>query len=65
MKFRTKNWVEVNDDAREAYNTHSLIKFKTAILNSSPCDYRDVYIIAKGTITVIRQGADAEAIDNI
>ena len=26
-KFRTKNWVELNDDSRETYNTNSQIKF--------------------------------------
>ena len=25
-KFRTKNWVEINDDARGTYNTDSQIK---------------------------------------
>ena len=28
-KFRTKNWVEINDDARGTYNSNSQIKFKT------------------------------------
>ena len=28
-KFRTKNWVEINDDARGTYNKDSQIKFKT------------------------------------
>ena len=28
-KFRTKNWVEINDDASGTYNTYSQIKFKT------------------------------------
>ena len=26
-KFRSKNWVEINDDARGTYNTNSQIKF--------------------------------------
>ena len=30
-KFRTKNWVEVNDDVRGMYNTISQIKFKTSM----------------------------------
>ena len=34
-KFRTKNWVEINDDSCETYNTNSHIKFKTAMLKSS------------------------------
>ena len=31
-KFRTKSWVELNDDARETYNNNSQIKFKTSML---------------------------------
>ena len=27
-KFRTKTWVEVNDESRETYNVNSQIKFK-------------------------------------
>ena len=27
-KFRTKNWVEINDDARGMYNSNRHIKFK-------------------------------------
>ena len=30
-KFRTKNWVEINDDALETYNTNSQIRFKTSM----------------------------------
>ena len=26
-KFRSKNWVEINDDARGTHNTNSQIKF--------------------------------------
>ena len=26
-KFKTKNWVEINDDLRGTYNTNSQIKF--------------------------------------
>ena len=29
-KFRTKNWIEVNDESRETYNVNSQIKFKTS-----------------------------------
>ena len=31
-KFRTKNWVEINDDARRAYNSNSQIKYKASML---------------------------------
>ena len=34
-KFRTKNWFEINDDARGTYNTNSQIKFKTSMLKSN------------------------------
>ena len=60
-KFRTKNWVEINDESRGAYNVNSQIKFKTTILKSSFCDYSDAYILVKGTITINGRGADAAA----
>ena len=34
------------------YSVNSQIKFKNAILKSSLCDYSDVYILVKRTITV-------------
>ena len=51
-KFRTKNWVETNDESRRGYTTGSDIKFKTAMLRSSLCDYADADTLVKGTITV-------------
>ena len=60
-KFRTKNWVEINDESRGAYNVNSQIKFKTTMLKSSLCDYSDTYIFVKGTITINGIGADAAA----
>ena len=58
-KFRTRNWVEINDESRGAYNVNSQIKFKTTMLKSSLCDYSDAYILVKGTITINGRGADA------
>ena len=37
--FRTKNWVEVNDESRGTYNTNSHIKLKTSKLGSILYDY--------------------------
>ena len=37
-KFRTKNWVEINDESRGVYNANSQIKFKTTMLKFSLCD---------------------------
>ena len=58
-KFRTKIWVEINDDARGTYNTNSQIKFKTSLLKSNLCDYSGSYILVSGTITVENKGAAA------
>ena len=48
-KFKTKNWVEINDESRRTYNVNSQIKFKTTMLKSSLCDYSDAYVHVKGT----------------
>ena len=50
--FRTKFWVEINDESTGVYNTNNQIKFRTTMLKPSLCDYSNAYIIVKGTITV-------------
>ena len=61
-KFRTKNWVEINDESRGTCNVNNQIKFNTTILKSSLCDYSDTYILVKGTIAVNNTAAaDANA----
>ena len=60
-KLRTRNWVEINDESRGAYNVNSQINFKTTMLKSSLCDYSDAYILVKGMITINGRGADAAA----
>ena len=62
-KFRTRNWVEINDESRGAYVT-SQIKFKTTMLKSSLCDYSDAYILVKGTISVTNTAAAGVAANN-
>ena len=64
-KFRTENWVEINDKSRGTYKVNSQIKFKTTMLKSSLCDYSNAYIIVKGTITVNNTAADGAAANNI
>ena len=54
-KFRTKNWVEINDDSRGTYNTNSQIRFETSMLRSSLCDYSEAYILVSGTIKFLEQ----------
>ena len=58
-KFRTKNWVEINDDAHGTYDTNSKIKLKTSILKYSLYDYSDAYIIMSITIMVPNAGGAA------
>ena len=52
-KFRTKKWVEVNNDSRGTCNTNSEILF----------DYSDAYIVVKGTLLIQRVAAP-KAADN-
>ena len=59
-KFRTRNWVEINDESRGNY-TNSDIRFKTTMLRSDLCDYADSYILVKGTTTITGAGDDAAA----
>ena len=43
-KFRTKNWVEINDNVRGVYSRNKQIRFKTSKLRSSLYDYSDACI---------------------
>ena len=63
-KFRTKIWVEINDDSRGIYNVHRQIKFKTTMLKSSIFDYSDAYILVKGTVTFDNTSAAGVAANN-
>ena len=54
-KFRTKNWVETNDGARQTYSKDNQIKFKISMLKSRLYDYSDAYILVKGTISITAQ----------
>ena len=52
FKFKTTNWVQINDESRGTYDANIQIKF----------DYSDAYILVKGTITVNNTAAaDADA----
>ena len=63
-KFRTRNWVEINDDIRSAYSPNKQIGFKIAMLRSSLYDYSDAYILVKGNISVNNTAADGAAANN-
>ena len=61
-KFRTRNWVETNDESRETLLVMILndisndIIFKTTMLRSNLCDYADAYILVKETIKITGAG---------
>ena len=59
-RFRTKNWVEINDDSRDKY-TNADIKLKTTMLKSDLSDYADAYVLIKGTVTITGHVDDAAA----
>ena len=63
-KFRTRNWVEINDESRGAYNANSQIKFKTTMLKSSLRDYSNAYILVKRTVSVNNTAAQGAAANN-
>ena len=65
-KFRTTNWAEINDDIRGGYSPNKQIRFKTAMLRSSLCDYSDAYTLVKGNTSVNNNAAadvDANSIN--
>ena len=71
--FRTRSWVEINDESQGDYNDednnnndddNNNIKFKTTMIRSSLCDYSDAYILLKGTTTVSNTAAADGAVDD-
>ena len=63
-KFRTRNSVEINDEARGTYSSNRQTKFKASMLRSSLCDYSDAYILVKGNITVNNTASATAAANN-
>ena len=58
-EFKTRNWVEINDESRGTHNVSNQIIFKTPMIRSSLYDYSDAYIHVKGTVTVSNTGTTA------
>ena len=65
LNLEQKNWVEINDNIKGAYSPNKQIRFKTAMLRSSLCDYIDGYILFKGNISVINTEAAGAAVHNV
>ena len=57
-KFKTKNWIEINDQSRGVYNTSSDIRLKAIVLKPSLCGYSDGYILVKEKTTITGAGDD-------
>ena len=53
-KLITKLWVETNDESSGNYNKDNQIRFKASMLRSNLCDYKDAYVLVKGTIAVVK-----------
>ena len=49
-KFRTRNWVKINDESQGLCNESNQFKFKISII-SNFCYSSDAYIYVKVTIT--------------
>ena len=60
FKFRTRNWVEIDDESRET-DIDNGIRFKSTMLRSNLCDYADAYILVNGRITITGAGDDVAA----
>ena len=63
-KFATKNWVEINYYSCGMHKANSQIKLKTSMLKPNVCDYKDVYILAKGTVPIINMAGEGNVSHN-
>ena len=61
--FRTKNWVETNDESKGKYD-NSNIRFKISMVRSNLCYYSDAYILVRGTIAVPKTAVRGVAVNN-
>ena len=61
-QFRTRNWVETNDDVRSADKQY---RFKTAMLRSSLCDYSDAYILVKENVLLNNTAGAGTSANNV
>ena len=59
LNLEQKNWVEINDKSRGAYDVNTQIKFITTMLKSSLRDYSDACMLVKGKITLNNTGTAA------
>ena len=63
-KFRTRNWVKINNKSRRTYTANNDIKFKTSMISSNLWNCNHAYIQFKATITVQNTAATAATVNN-
>ena len=44
-KFRTRKWVDINDEWRGRYEASNQTEFETSMIRSNFCEYSDAYIL--------------------
>ena len=59
-KFATKKWYIIDSESKGNYLPDNEIKFLTSSLESSLCDYSDVYILVTGNIIVTGGNANTK-----
>ena len=47
-KFRTRNWIKINDESRRMYNIRNQIKLKPSMKRSNLCRHSDAQPHVKG-----------------
>ena len=62
-KFRTRDWVEINEKSKGRYD-NSNIRFKAITIRPNLCDYSDAYIPVKRTITFPNTATAGTAVNN-
>ena len=61
-KFATKKWYITDSESNGNYSQNDEIKFLTRSIESSLCDYSDVYILVTGNITATPNNAATQVV---
>ena len=59
QKLQLKKWYDIYSESNGSYSYHDPIKFFKKSIESSHCDYSDVYILVTGNFAVTRTNAAA------
>ena len=61
-KFATKKWYVIDSESKGNYSKDEPIKFLTQSIESSLCDYSDVYILVTGNIAATPNNAATQVV---